>query len=78
MLDQTTIKIEELYTETGSYIEAFLEFAEKFQIYDYEDILAVINPILHEKIKQEFIDKNFFPGKKKKASIMDFLNSDEM
>lgn len=73
MLDPTTVKIEELYQETGSYIEAFIEFTNKFQIYDYEDVLAVINPILHEKIKQEFIDKNFFPDKKKKVSVLDFM-----
>ena len=73
MLDPTTIKIEELYQETGSYIEAFIEFTNKFQIYDYEDVLAVINPILHEKIKQEFKDKNFFPDKKKKVSVLDFM-----
>lgn len=73
MLDPTTVKIEELYQETGSYIEAFIEFADKLQIYDYEDVLAIINPILHEKIKQEFIDKNFFPDKKKKASVLDFM-----
>ena len=72
MLDPTTSKIEELYLETGSYIDAFLEFAKRFEIYDYEDILSVINPILHEKIKQEFITKNFFPNKKK-ANIFDFL-----
>ena len=77
MLDQTTIKIEELYLETGSYIDAFLEFAVRFQIQDYEDILTVINPILHAKIKQEFIDKNFFPDKKKKASVTDFLEDIE-
>lgn len=73
MLDPTTIKIEELYQETGSYIEAFIEFTNKFQIYDYEDVLSIINPILHEKIKQEFIDKNFFPDKKKKVSVLDFI-----
>ena len=73
MLDQTTTKIEELYQETGSYIDAFLEFAHQFEVYDYEDILSVINPILYEKIKQEFIEKNFFPDKKKKANIFDFI-----
>ena len=73
MLDPTTLKIEELYQETGSYIEAFIEFTNKFQIYDYEDVLSIINPILHEKIEQEFIDKNYFPDKKKKVSVLDFM-----
>ena len=73
MLDPTTLKIEELYQETGSYIEAFIEFTNKFQIYDYEDVLSIINPILHEKIEQEFIEKNYFPDKKKKVSVLDFM-----
>ncbi len=75
MIDQVTIKIEEIYLETGSYIDAIIEFANKFNIQDYEDILEVVNPILKEKIKQEFIDKNYFPDKKKQTSITDFFKS---
>jgi hypothetical protein len=72
-LDQTTLQIEKLYLETGSYRDAFLEFAARFEIYDYEDILKVINPILYEKIKQEFIDNNCFRDKKRGPSVLDFM-----
>lgn len=74
MLDQTSTKIEELYIETGSYIDAVILFAERFGIYDYEDILEVIHPILKEKIKQEFIKKNYIPSLKK-PSVFNFIKN---
>ena len=66
MLDPTTIKIEELYQETGSYIEAFIEFTNKFQIYDYEDVLAVINPIYMKKLNRNLRIKISFLIRKRK------------
>jgi hypothetical protein len=75
MVANVTLSIENLYLETGSYKDALIEFADRFEIYDYEDILKVINPILIEKIKQEYIDLNYFPDKKKKPSVFDFMKN---
>lgn len=75
MLDPTTQKIEELKLEIGNYREAFIEFAHRMEIYDYEELLEVINPLLVAKIKQEFINAKYFPHQKK-SNILNFMNEE--
>ena len=74
MLDNVTLKIEEMKVEHGSYIDAMLAFSKEFEIYDFEDILEVLHPNLRGKIKQEFIDKNHIPSLKRNT-MLDFMRS---
>jgi hypothetical protein len=60
MIDNASLAIEQLKVLRGSYIEAVVEFCGTQEIYDYEDLLEVLNPILKAKITQEFIDKKYF------------------
>ena len=60
MIDNASLQIEELNLLRGSYIEAIIEFQQKHEIPDIEDLWDIINPILKAKITQEFIDKNHF------------------
>jgi len=72
MVDNVTIQIEVMAAKCGSFKEAFLDFAEMNEIYDYEDLLATISPNLLQKIKNEFIEKNYFPDKKQ-DNILDLF-----
>jgi len=60
MIDNASLQIEELKVLRGSYIDAILEFQQKHEIPDIEDLLDIINPILYAKIAQEFKDKKHF------------------
>jgi predicted metal-dependent phosphotriesterase family hydrolase len=73
MSNNVSMQIEKLKLKTGSYIEAVMEFSEHNKIYDYEDLLEILNPITYNNIRQEFIDKNFIPNLKTKNGIDDFL-----
>lgn len=73
MLDQTSISIEKKAVTIG-YIDAVLEYCEERGIEDYEDTIRNLHPILLEKIKQDFIDKNFFPNKKRKIKLNGFFD----
>jgi hypothetical protein len=48
-------------------------FAKEFEIPDFEDILEVLNKNVVDKIRQEFIDRNFIPSMKNKNSLDDFM-----
>lgn len=77
-MDNTSIIIEKLALELGSYIEAMTEFKEsRLPGTDYEDIVSTLNPVLIQKIRQEFINKNFVPDEKKRGSLLDFLEDDK-
>lgn len=60
-----SLMIEQLKLQTGTYVHAFLEFCEKNYIYDCEDLLEILDPIIVSKIRQEFIDGNYIPDLKK-------------
>lgn len=61
MIDNASLIIEQMAVDlNGSHKDAFLAFMYKHDIYDPEDLLEVISPILREKIKQEFRAKNYF------------------
>jgi hypothetical protein len=69
MIDNVTLAIENLVVKlktdqiapsTSPYKDAFMLFMKEQQIYDPEDILEVIDPILIAKIKQEYINTNNF------------------
>lgn len=72
MVDNVTIQIEVMAAKCGSFKEAFLDFAEMNGIYDYEDLLATISKNLYNKIKNEFIEKNYFP-EKRQENILDLF-----
>ena len=74
MLDNTSLTIEKMAAENnGSYIEACTIFAEKFGFHDFEDLIEVLHPLLIQKIRQEFIDKNYIPSLKPKNSLSEFF-----
>lgn len=72
MIDNVSYQIEEIAAKTGSYIEAFEEFANIHGILDIEEVLEIANKQICAKLKQEFIDKNYVRGMKK-PNIDDFL-----
>lgn len=69
MLDALSMEIERSAKEKGSYIDAILEFQKSKDIDDVEDIVDILHPIVVEKIKIEFIKKNFLPDQKIDNSI---------
>lgn len=74
MIDNVSLKIEQLaHANGGSYIEAITTFAKEFEIPDFEDIIEVLNKNVVDKVKQEFIDRNFIPSMKNKNSLASFL-----
>ena len=72
MTDNVTLQIEIMASKCGSFKEAFLDFAELNEIYDYEDLLKIIDKNLYDKIKFEFEEKNYFRNKKQ-DNILDFF-----
>jgi len=73
MIDNLSLRIEELAAKEGSYIEAMLIFTEKFGYQDYEEVLEVLHPLVLQKIKQEFISKKYIPALRNKNSIESFF-----
>lgn len=73
MIDNVSLQIEESAYKHNSYITAIIEFCEQNDIYDYEDLLEVLDKSIIPKIKQEFIDKKYIPHLKKDNSILDFF-----
>ena len=68
-MDNVTLTIEKLAiklkndlvaSSISPYKDAFIMFMKEQNIYDPEDILEVIDPILVTKIKQEFRNTNNF------------------
>ncbi len=71
-IDSVSLEIEKKASKVG-YIEAMIEFCEEKQIDEYEDVLEHLHPIVKEKIKQEFIQKNYLPKLKVAASLDNFF-----
>lgn len=71
-LDTLSLEIEKKAARVG-YIEAMIEFCEEKEIEEYEDVLEHLHPIVKEKIKQEFIQKNFIPRLKTSALLDNFF-----
>lgn len=77
MLDGLNSEIERLAAKhNGSYIEAILEFRETREIHDFEDIVELLHDNVRDKVKQEFISKKFFPGKRVENAIPSSLFED--
>lgn len=73
MIDQLSITIERLAKDTGSYIDAIIEFANMNHIEEFEEIVNLLHPTLYDKVKTEFIEKNYFKDNKIDNSIKDFF-----
>ena len=61
--------------EFETYIEAITDFAEHHEI-EVEEIVDIMDPILKEKVKIEFIKRNYFPDKKIECTLDDFMNDE--
>jgi uncharacterized protein (DUF4213/DUF364 family) len=72
-IDNLSLDIERRALTVG-YINAFIEFCEEKEKDDYEDVLEMLHPILKDKIKQEFIEKNFLPHLKVKNPFDSFFS----
>lgn len=73
-LDGISLQIEQLVAQEGlSYIDATIHFCQKFGL-DLEEAKEILHPNLIEKIKTEFVKKNYFPDQKIENSIEDFIN----
>lgn len=74
MLDQFNLQIEKMAKQNNSYIDAVLEFIENSEgTYDFDDIQEILHPFIIEKIKIEFIEKNYLKDKKIQNSLKDFI-----
>lgn len=73
-IDALNMEIERRFQETGSYIEAITDFAEENGVADIEDIVDELHAVIIEKVKAEFIERNYFPGIKNETSLGDFLD----
>lgn len=74
MLDSVNIEIEELALKNdGSYIDAIIEFSEKKDLLDVEDVLGMLHPIVYEKVKTEFIERNYIKDKPRNKSLDNFF-----
>lgn len=72
MLDPLSLKIEKMVVESKSYIDSVVDYAEANTL-DVEDVLEIVNKNIFEKIKQEFIDRHYFPDNKNETSLTSFL-----
>jgi len=72
-MDKMSLEIEQKALELGSYIDAVVDFAEERGFGEFEEIIPLLDPIVVEKIKQEFIDKNYLPSMKRKNSMKEFM-----
>lgn len=57
----------------GGYIEAIINLCEEKGIYDFEDVVELLHPILLEKVKTEFKAKKFLSRDKIENSLKDFF-----
>lgn len=73
-IDALNLEIERRYNLNGSYIESITDFATENGVLDIEDIVDELHPVVVEKVKAEFIDRNYFPGMKNENSLGDFLD----
>jgi len=74
MIDALSLEIEKSALRcNGSYIEAVIGYCEKNDIYDYEDVIESLDPILVDKIRAEFINKKYIPSLMKKNTIEEFF-----
>ena len=71
-LSGLSLVIEQYATERNSYIAAIVDFAEEKEI-DVEDVVEVLHPQIIEKLKIEFVQKNFFKDKKIDNSLVSFF-----
>ena len=75
MIDQFSQTIELLASENGgSYIEALIDFAHKNHIEEFEELVDLLHPIVKDKVKTEFISKNYFPDRKVEGKLDEFFN----
>lgn len=73
MLDNFNLDIEQRAARTGSYIEAIIELCEEKNIPEFEDVVEMLNPIVLDKIKMEYIQKNYIPELKIENSLKEFF-----
>lgn len=73
MLDNFNLLIEQRALFHGSYIDAITEFVEQNSIDEFEDVVPLLHSIILVKLKTEFIEKNYFPGKKISNNISEFF-----
>jgi hypothetical protein len=66
-------EIEKKFLELGSYIDAVVDFAEERGFGEFEEIIPLLDPIVVDKIKNEFIEKNYLPSLKRKNSMKEFM-----
>lgn len=71
-LDPLSLLIEEEALKYGSYIDAIVEYSKENSI-DFEDILEVVNSNVYDKVRAEFINKNFIPELKNEVNLMSFM-----
>lgn len=73
-LDNFNLEIETRALAKGSYIDALTEFCEEKEMDEY-DVVELLHANIIAKVKDEFKQRNYFPGQKS-ATLDDFF-SDE-
>lgn len=62
-IDAFNTEIETRAAQLGSYIVAITEYCEEKEMDEY-DVAELLHPIVVEKVKTEFRQRNFFAGEK--------------
>jgi hypothetical protein len=72
MLDQFNLEIEKRALAEGSFKEAVLTFSEEKEM-EVEEVYDLLNPIIKEKLKNEFILNNYIPALKIETKLENFF-----
>ena len=73
MLDNFNLDIVQRAARDGGLIEAIVNLCEEKGIWDFEDVVELLDPIVLEKLKMEFYLRNYIPEKKIDNSLKRFF-----
>lgn len=72
-MDNVSSNILTIAMKCGSYIDAIIAYKDKFPDMDFNDVLDLVDPIIKERTRQEFINKNYLPHLKRNEIPAEFL-----
>jgi hypothetical protein len=73
MIDNFTLEIETRAAANGSYIETITELCHEKNLCEYE-LADMLHDVIKDKLKEEFIRKNYIPKLKNHTSLESFFD----